>query len=120
MSSVFGGTNSIRHKKKLQGRYESSKTAGETVHAFVSAPLSPQPPMNWTPELREKFDQALLALLPGNNNGGNALFLDQRGSHFAGFLDIFVCSKVHAVGDALIRHRNLYDIRLIAPGGKRA
>ena len=90
------------------------------MRAFVSAPLSPQPSVNWTPVLREKFGQTLLALLPGNNNGGNALFLDQRGSHFAGILEIFVCSKVHAVGDALIRHRNFYDIRLIAPGGKRA
>ena len=49
-------------KRKMQGHYISSKTAGETVRAFVPAPLPPQPPVNWTPELREKFDQALLAL----------------------------------------------------------
>ena len=28
----------------------------------MPAPLPPQPPINWTPELRSKFDQAMLAL----------------------------------------------------------
>jgi Fic family protein len=35
---------------------------GEKVRAFVPAPLPPHPPIDWTPELRGKFDQALLAL----------------------------------------------------------
>jgi Fic family protein len=35
---------------------------GEKAQAFVPAPLPPRPPINWTPELRSKFDQALLAL----------------------------------------------------------
>jgi Fic family protein len=35
---------------------------GEKVQAFVPAPLPPRPPIDWTPELRNKFDQALLAL----------------------------------------------------------
>jgi Fic family protein len=37
-------------------------TAGEKVRAFVPAPLPPDPPIDWTPELRGKFDLALLAL----------------------------------------------------------
>ncbi len=32
------------------------------MQAFVPAPLPPQPPIDWTPELRMKFDQALVAL----------------------------------------------------------
>jgi Fic family protein len=35
---------------------------GEKAQAFVPAPLPPRPPIDWTPELRSKFDQALLAL----------------------------------------------------------
>ncbi len=49
-------------KRTLQGHYENSTTAGETVRAFVPAPLPPQPAIEWTPELRSAFDQALLAL----------------------------------------------------------
>jgi Fic family protein len=37
-------------------------TVGEQVQAVVPAPLPPHPPLDWTPELRGKFDQALLAL----------------------------------------------------------
>ncbi len=49
-------------KRKLQGHYLTVSTVGEKVRAFVPAPLPPQPPIEWTPELRGKFDQALLAL----------------------------------------------------------
>ena len=49
-------------KRELQGRYVSISTAGEKAQAFVPAPLPPRPPIDWTPELRSKFDQALLAL----------------------------------------------------------
>ncbi|RCX31683.1 Fic family protein [Thioalbus denitrificans] len=49
-------------KRKLQGRYVTIPVAGEKVRAFVPAPLPPQPPIDWTPDLRSKFDQALLAL----------------------------------------------------------
>ena len=49
-------------KRKLQGKYVTLSTAGEEVRAFVPAPLPPDPPIDWTPELRSKFDQALLAL----------------------------------------------------------
>lgn len=49
-------------KRKLQGRYVTISTVGEKARAFVPAPLPPSPPIEWTPELRGKFDQALLAL----------------------------------------------------------
>ena len=49
-------------KRELQGRYVTISTVGEKAHAFVPAPLPPRPPIDWTPELRNKFDQAFLAL----------------------------------------------------------
>jgi Fic family protein len=49
-------------KRELQGRYVAISTVGEKAQAFVPAPLPPRPPIEWTPELRNKFDQALLAL----------------------------------------------------------
>lgn len=49
-------------KRELQGRYVTISTVGEKAQAFVPAPLPPCPPIEWTPELRGKFDQALLAL----------------------------------------------------------
>ncbi len=49
-------------KRKLQGRYETVSTVGEKVRAFVPAPLPPSPPIQWLPALREKYDEALLAL----------------------------------------------------------
>ena len=49
-------------KRELQGKYVTISTVGEKAQAFVPAPLPPQPPIDWTPELRGKFDQALLAL----------------------------------------------------------
>ncbi len=49
-------------QRKLQGRYVTISTTGEKAKAFVPAPLPPRPPIDWSPELRGKFDQALLAL----------------------------------------------------------
>jgi hypothetical protein len=49
-------------RRELQGHYVTISTVGEKVQAFVPAPLPPRPPIDWTPELRGKFDQALLAL----------------------------------------------------------
>ncbi len=46
----------------MQGHYVTVSTVGEQVQAFVPSPLPPKPPINWSPDLREKFDQALLAL----------------------------------------------------------
>jgi Fic family protein len=49
-------------KRDLQGSYVTISTAGDTVRAFVPSPLPPIPQIQWSSELREKFDQALLAL----------------------------------------------------------
>jgi len=48
--------------RNLQGHYITISTVGEKAKAFVPAPLPPTPPIEWSSELREKFDQALLAL----------------------------------------------------------
>ncbi|MCF7979040.1 MAG: Fic family protein [Chromatiaceae bacterium] len=49
-------------KRDRQGRYVTISTVGEKAKAFVPAPLPPHPPIDWSPDLRSKFDQALLAL----------------------------------------------------------
>ena len=49
-------------KRKLQGQYVTISTVGEKARAFVPAPLPPTPPIEWAPDLRSKFDQALLSL----------------------------------------------------------
>ena len=49
-------------RRELQGRYITSSTAGETVRASAPHPLPPRPPIEWTPGLRDKFDQALISL----------------------------------------------------------
>ena len=49
-------------KRKLQGRFITISTVGEKAQAFVPAPLPPAPSIEWSPELRSKFDEALLAL----------------------------------------------------------
>ncbi|MCB9480746.1 MAG: Fic family protein [Desulfobacteraceae bacterium] len=48
--------------RDLQGHYIPISTVGENAKAFVPAPLPPTPPIEWSSELRERFDQALLAL----------------------------------------------------------
>lgn len=49
-------------KRATQGEYITVSTVGEQVRAFVPSPLPPHPPIDWTPELRNGFDQAMLAL----------------------------------------------------------
>lgn len=44
------------------GRYVEVATDGERFKAFVPAPLPPDPPLAWSPALRRRFDEALLAL----------------------------------------------------------
>ncbi len=46
----------------IQGRYDSIMVGGEVVRAFVPAALPPVPPIDWYPELRRRFDEALVAL----------------------------------------------------------
>jgi Fic family protein len=47
---------------KLQGSFITISTVGEKSKAFIPALLPPSPPIEWSPELRSKFDEALLAL----------------------------------------------------------
>lgn len=49
-------------KRSIQGHYVTVSAVGEKVQAFVPAPLPPHPPIFWTPQIRESFDEALLAL----------------------------------------------------------
>lgn len=49
-------------KRDIQGHYVPITSPGERARAFVPAPLPPDPPIEWDPVLRGKFDQALLAL----------------------------------------------------------
>lgn len=49
-------------KRDLQGRFVTISTVGEKAQAFIPSPLPPSPPIEWSPELRRKFDEALLAL----------------------------------------------------------
>ena len=49
-------------KRALQGKYLRISTTGEVVRAFVPAALPPRPAIDWTPDLRHRFDTALLAL----------------------------------------------------------
>jgi Fic family protein len=44
------------------GKYITVSTAGEPFRAFVPTPLPPKPQIDWTPALRRRFDDALLAL----------------------------------------------------------
>jgi Fic family protein len=49
-------------ERGIQGHYVTISTVGEKVQAFMPAPLPPKPPIDWAPDLRDKFDNALMAL----------------------------------------------------------
>lgn len=49
-------------QRGLTGTYAPSVAHGMACQAFVPAPLSPSPPVEWTASLQEKLDQAHLAL----------------------------------------------------------
>jgi Fic family protein len=49
-------------KRALQGRYLRVATAGEPFKAFIPTPLPPRPAIDWTPALRSRFDEALVAI----------------------------------------------------------
>jgi Fic family protein len=44
------------------GHYRTVAAASERFKAFVPAPLPPHPPLVWSPALRRRFDDALVAL----------------------------------------------------------
>lgn len=49
-------------RRPVPGKYVEVAAAGERFKAFVPAPLPPDPPIDWSPALRRRFDEALLAL----------------------------------------------------------
>ena len=49
-------------ERPTQGTYVCTSTAGETVRAFVPSPLPPSPPIDWTPQLLQAFENAQLAI----------------------------------------------------------
>ena len=49
-------------KRTATGKYVKIATAKESFRAFVPAPLPPEPPVSWTPALRRRFDDALVAI----------------------------------------------------------
>jgi Fic family protein len=49
-------------KRSLQGEYQVISTVGEKAKASIPANLPPVPPIEWSPALRSRFDEALLAL----------------------------------------------------------
>jgi len=49
-------------KRELQGRYVTISNVGEKAQDFIPSPLPPAPLIEWSPGLRKKFDEALMAL----------------------------------------------------------
>lgn len=49
-------------QRNLQGHYITTSAHGEQVKAFVPSPLPPEPPIEWSSELRGQFDEAMLTL----------------------------------------------------------
>jgi Fic family protein len=58
-------------KRPLQGHYLPISITGEKARAFVPAPLPPDPPIAWSPELLSAFDSALVAL--GRLDGASSM-----------------------------------------------
>lgn len=49
-------------KRPIPGHYIKVPAADEPFRAFVPDPLPPNPPITWSPALRRRFDDALVAL----------------------------------------------------------
>jgi Fic family protein len=49
-------------RRSAPGKYVTVSTASEPFRAFVPTPLPPKPQVIWTPALRRRFDDALLAI----------------------------------------------------------
>ena len=49
-------------KRKIQGKYVPCTTIGRDVYAFIPMALPPSPSIDWAPQLRDRFDQALIEL----------------------------------------------------------
>lgn len=62
-------------KRGETGRYEATAVGGETVRAFVPAPLPPSPPLTFAGELQRTLEAAVLAL--GRLDGVSTLLPDK-------------------------------------------
>lgn len=60
--------------RSLQGKYITVSTLSEQVEAYVPKPLPPTPPIQWSAELAEKFNSALVAI--GRLDGVSAVLPD--------------------------------------------
>ena len=49
-------------QRRATGHYRTVSAASERFRAFIPVPLPPDPPLVWSPALRRRFDDALLAL----------------------------------------------------------
>jgi Fic family protein len=49
-------------QRRSTGHYRTVSAASERFRAFIPVPLPPDPPLVWSPALRRRFDDALLAL----------------------------------------------------------
>ena len=54
-------------RREATGHYEVSSTAGETVRAFVPAPLPPEPAVVLASPLQTLHERALLACADGRS-----------------------------------------------------
>ncbi len=72
--------------RDLQGHYITISTLEEKARAFVPALLPLASPIEWSSQLREKFDQALLAL--GRLDSISVLLPDT-----SRFLYMYVCKE---------------------------
>ena len=61
-------------RREATGHYEVSSTAGESVRAFVPAPLPPEPPVALAGPLQALHERALLAC--GRLDGVSSLLPD--------------------------------------------
>ena len=92
-------------KRALQGRYVTVSTVAEHAQAFVPAPRPPRPPIDWTPQLRDTFDRALLAL--GRLDSVSSLLPDTS-------LFLYLYVRKEAVLSSMIEgtHSSLSDLLL--------
>ena len=58
-------------KRELQGRYVTISAVGEKAQAFKPAPLPQRPPIDWTPELHNKFRPGTAGARGGKADPGN-------------------------------------------------
>ena len=58
-------------KRSLQGKYIVISTVGETVRAFVPNSLPPDPPLEISPVLQKKLDEAVHSLGRLDGMAGN-------------------------------------------------